>query len=1328
MSKNRVVKLLPFSFMVLFVLHLASTRCLAQQDTAAIAGVVTDATGGAVVSAQVVATNASTGVTRQTETNSTGFYQFLSLPPGSYSVRVEARGFKTSVRDSIAALVSTTKHLDFQLELGSITESISVNEPLGPAVNTTDATLGNAFDSRQILALPFEGRDAAGVLSLQPGIAFIGTNVDDRLDTRNGALNGGRSDQANITLDGVDNNQQLRGTAFQGALRSTLDSIEEFRVTTAGINADEGRSSGGQVALVTKSGTNTFHGALFEQYRPTNMAANDWFNKHNELNAGEPNIPPKFLRNTFGGAIGGPIKKDRLFFFYTYEGLRQDESVQVFRSVPSDSYRDGVIFYPCASTQACPGGQTATGVSGKVYTAPAGQYVLGPAQIAQMDPNCASLGSCPQGNGVNPSVLATLARYPQPTPGASACGFYDGFNNVDCNVFAGPNPIRQNTNIAKIDYNLNKSGTQRIFVRGNYQDDSNAQVPQFLGGPPTMDIRDHSKGLAVGYSAVLSPTVLNSFHYGYIRQDLTQQGLQTTPIVEFRIFDDLVPLTPTEASQYPVQNFVDDLSWSKGKHTLQFGTNLRLINNIRSSNATSFSNASLNPGFLVTPPAGSGGSLDPTCQTDQVPGVPPPAFCTWSFPGVDPNNLVVYNNAVSTLTGLITEGNASYNYTKTGSLLAEGQPVDRHFRAWEMDWYAQDAWHLRPNLTITAGLRYTLLEPPYETSGTQAAPTTSLYQLLNQRAAAMNQGMVVNPTFSFDLSGQANGKRPYWNYDYKDLGPRLSIAYSPNGTSGLWKSLFGGPGKTSIRAGYGIIYDHFGQGVVDAFDQTGTFGLTTAITNPTNQAVDSAPRFTSTTSIPANGATQPLILPAPPGGFPATPPSVLQLSGGLGLDDHLKTPYSELVDFAVSRELPGGLVFEAAYVGRFAHRLLEQRDLAMPLDLRDPKSGQDYFAAAQIFAQALASRTDINKLPKVPFFEAFFPTAAGVNTAASIFPFSGQPYGYCGAGTPPANPTATQAMYELFSCQIGQGHLGETNALFIVDATCFPACATINGQVTPNAFYLPQFTTLYGWSTFAKSSYNAGQFTLRSKPIHGLQFDFNYTYSKSLDTGSDAERVPVFGGISGGVINTWNPNQVYGPSDFDVRHAINSNWVLDLPFGRGKRWGSGWNRFTDTLLGGWQITGLLRWSSGLPFSLSNAAPGGTGPFPTDFQLPGYPTLIGPLPATGLTTDSNGDPNVFKHGAAAADASFRFDYAGESGIRNALRGQGYFGSDAGVNKTFALTERQSLRFSAYAFNFTNSVRFDAQSILNSFPQLSTLGKYTGTLTTSRRLEFVLRYQF
>jgi hypothetical protein len=1282
-----------------------------QTGTTSIVGDVTDPQGGPVAGAKVSIIDKASAVSRESQTDETGHYQFLSLQPGTYTLHAEAPGFRASVTELIEALVSVTKRVDVKLELGALAETITVTEGVGPTVNTTDATIGNAFDSQQILALPFEGRDAAAVLSLQPGIAFIGNNVDDRFDTRNGAVNGGRSDQANITLDGVDNNDQLRGTAFSGALRSTLDSIEEFRVTTAGANADEGRSSGGQVTLVTKSGTNHFHGAAFEQHRPTNMAANDWFNKHNELTAGLPNIRPKFLRNTFGGAIGGPVKKDRLFFFYTYEGQRISEGSQVNRSVPSASLRDGVVFYPCAATasqtaaQVCPGGGIVTGLSGTAYNVPTSQFGVGPAQIAQMDPNCSSTGSCPQGNGVNPSIIAVFKKYPLPSAGDGSCPFFDGFGNVDCNSFSSPTPIRNNTNIAKLDYNINRSGTHRLFLRGNYQLDRASDVEQFQGGPPINLTRDTSRALAVGYTAVFSSTLINSFRYGFTRESRSNEGLQNTPLVLFRVIDDLVPNTSTRAFQFPVHNWVDDVSWTRGKHTLQFGTNLRLINNIRTSNATSFSTAALNPGFLTVSPAGHGISLDPAA---------------FGFPAVDPNNTSAYNNAITTLVGLVTQGNASYNFTKTGAVLPQGAPVHRHFRAWETEWYVQDVWHVKSNLTVTAGLRYTILEPPYETTGTQAAPNISIHDLVDTRSRMMAQGLVDNPVFSFDLSGQANGKKPYWGYDYKDLGPRVAIAYSPSADGGLWKSLFGGPGKSSIRAGFGIVYDHFGQGVVDTFDRTGTFGLTTAIGNPTNQTVDGGARFTSTTDIPVSSPAGQLLFAAPPGGFPATPPSTLQLFGGLGLDDKLKTPYSELVDLAVTRELPGGLVFEAAYVGRFAHRLLEQRDLAMPLNLRDPVSGMDYFAAAKLFAQAFNSKTDVNNIKTIPFFEKFFPGATGVDASAIG--------GYCGVGTPPANPTATQSMYEAFSCQIGPGTFGESNALFNIDAFCFPACATINGVTTPNAFYLPQFSTLYGWSTFGKSGYNAGQFTLRSKPSHGVQFDFNYTYSKSLDTGSDAERVPTFGGISGAVVNTWNPNQLFGPSDFDVRHSINSNWLVELPFGRGRHFGANWNRFADTLGGGWQITGLGRWSTGLPFSVSNAFPGGTGPFPTDFQLPGFATLIGARPTTGLTTDSNGDPNVFPQGAAVAGSAFRFDFAGESGQRNILRGQGYFGIDAGVNKTFRITERQSLRFSAYAFNILNTVRFDSNSILNSFPVASTFGKYQGTLTTSRRLEFVLRYQF
>ncbi|HYA63586.1 MAG TPA: carboxypeptidase-like regulatory domain-containing protein, partial [Candidatus Sulfotelmatobacter sp.] len=308
---------------------------------------MTDKSGAVVVDAVVTLSSPEIGVNLNTRTDKFGAYQFLEVRPATYVLTVTAPGFAVFKQSGLTLLVSTPASDDIQLQVASASMTVEV-QAVTQTVNTQDATLGNTFASQQILALPFEGRDAAGVLSLQPGITFTGNNpaIDDTTDTRNGALNGGRSDQANITLDGVDNNQQLRGTAFQGAVRSTLDSIEEFRVTTIGDNADQGRSSGGQVTLVTKSGTNSFHGSLYEQNRPTVTAANDWFNKEAQLSAGLPNIPGKIIRNTFGGSLGGPIKKDRLFFFGTYEGQRLAENVQEQRNVPSANLRDGVIFYP----------------------------------------------------------------------------------------------------------------------------------------------------------------------------------------------------------------------------------------------------------------------------------------------------------------------------------------------------------------------------------------------------------------------------------------------------------------------------------------------------------------------------------------------------------------------------------------------------------------------------------------------------------------------------------------------------------------------------------------------------------------------------------------------------------------------------------------------------------------------------------------------------------------------------------------------------------------------------------------------------------------------
>ena len=1265
------------------------------QAVSSLHGIVQDQNGAVLPGATITLSNGQTGFSRTTKADNQGVYQFQQVPPATYQVTATATGFATLKQDNVVLLVNEPTSLNLTLPVQGQAVTVEVTSTT-PPVNTVDATLGHAFDSRQVENLPFEGRDPAAILSLQPGVNYIGTNISatSDIDTRNGSVNGGRSDQANLTLDGVDNNDQVRGAAFQGAVRTTLESVEEFRVTTLGANADQGRSSGGQVALVTKSGTNQFHGSLYEYHRPTFTVANDWFNKQAQLSSGLENRPGKVIRNTFGGSLGGPILKNRLFFFGNYEAQRTAENQQVTRAVPGDTLRAGTISYPNAN-----GGVT----------------TLTAAQIASMDQNCKANGACPMGPGPNPAVLSVFNQYPRAN--SSSCPTADGFN-ILCYTFSAPNPTHLNTTVGKIDYNLNQSGTQHVFFRVNYQEDKTSQPPEFPGQSPALVERNNSRGLAASYNAAFTNTLVNSFRYGFSRLGVAQVGLQTQPIVEFRFIDDLIapvangtstgtPGAPTRKFHVPVHNFVDDLTWTKGAHTFQFGTNLRRIDNVRDSNATSFNGALTNPLYLNIAPAGSGGSLDPGA---------------FNFPAVDPNNLQVYDNAIIDLIGLMSQVTGNYNRTKTGAVLPQGQPVDRHFRAWEYEWYAQDAWRIKPNLTVTAGLRYTILEPPYEITGTQAAPNISMNNLVTRRGQMMLQGQVYNPIISFDLSGQANGKKPYWPYDYKDFAPRLAFAYSPNADSGIWHKIFGGSGKSSIRGGWGIVYDHFGQGVVSTFDENGTFGLTTSITNPASvQTVDGGARFTGLNNIPTTSHDGILLEPPPQGGFPATPPvstpgnTFQQIA--FGLDDHLRTPYSQTMDLSFTRELPHGFVVEANYVGRLGRRLLQQRDMEMPLNLVDPKSHTDYFSAATQFSKAFYAGTPTASIQPIPYWQNMFPTAAGT-TAGSCLP----------GDVVPANPTATQAMYELYTCNIGPATFGETNALDIADAFCFPGCATINGTVTPFAFYSPQYSALYAWSSVANSSYHAGQLVLRSRQTHGLQFDFNYSYSHSIDEGSDAERVQTFGGLSA-IINTWAPQQLKGASDFDSRHQINANWVYELPFGRGKWMGGGWSSVTNGFLGGWQVSGLLRWSSGLPFSITN---GGT--FPTNFQLPGWVFTKGAAPHTSTTFLPNPSapgiiPDAFPQGLTPGIVQdFRYAYPGETGQRNNFRGDGYYGLDLGIAKVFKITERQHIKFDAEAFNLTNSARFDVASLNVNLQNSATFGQYGSLLTKPRVMQFALRYEF
>ena len=1292
-----------------------STLLGGQTATSSLRGTVTDPKGAVLQGATVILSNPSTGFSRTTKSANDGVYQFVEIPPATYVVTVTVAGFATLKQNNVSLLVNQPATLDFAMQVRGATEVVEVSGT-APLVNTQDASMGHAFNTEQVLSLPFEGRDPAGILSLQPGVAYTGNSqsLDSTIDSRSGSVAGGRSDQANITIDGVDDNDPISGNAFQGVFRATLDSLQEFRVTTAGGTADEGRASGAQVVLVTKSGSNKFHGSLFDYERPTFTTANDPLIKASQLASGQPNSPVRVLRHTFGASFGGPVIKDRFFFFASYEGERRREDTIVTRIVPSDDLRNGFVS----------------------YIADDGSVVrLSPTDLASMDPNCSTTpgfgggGTCPLGPGANPAVMQIFQQYPHPNTDVVGDGFnFRGFQ------FTAPAPAKLNTSIIRLDYNLTRDGSHRIFVRGNLQSDHIAGLtsngPQFPGDPPDVTTFSNNKGIAVGYTALLRSNLINNFRYGYIRQGLDQVGLQTQQFVNFRGMDDLTGQTSTVRSIIPVHNFVDDITWTKGKHSLQFGANLRVINDGRVGNGSSFNYGQTNVSWLDNAAiANTGSSLDPGA---------------FGFPSVASSFGQSYDLPTAAITGLVPFAQGEYNQDKTGTLIPAGSFISRNFRAHEGEWYIQDSWRVKPSLTLTAGLRYTLLQPPYESHGNQIAPDVSLNQFFKRREQAMLAGQTYDPTIGLNISGQANGKAPYWAWDYKDLAPRFAVAWSPSAGGGWMRKLTGGPGKTSIRAGAGIYYDHFGEGIVDTFDRQGSFGLTTLIDNPAaTQDVDNTPRFATpninvipTLSGACSSAPPCSTLPPPPApGFPAVPPTADQ-NGGFaitwGLDDKLKTPYSEVYNLSITREMPHGFVLEAAYVGRFAHRLLQEEDMAMPLDIVDPKSHTDYFSAAQALGRAAVAGTPITSLGPIPYWENLFPAAAG-NLGFGPPGSNGNLGCAPGDNVNATNYTATQAMYDMYSCYVGN----ETTGLFVADLDCLPACAQLAGQPAggqPLNFYDSQWSSLYAWRSVGNSAYNGLQVSLRKQMSSGLTFDFNYTYSKSIDVGSNAERINEFegGGFASQIINAWSPNQLRAVSDFDNTHQINANWVYDLPVGRGKQFGGNMGTAMNAIVGGWQFAGLWRWSSGFPFTVEP----GLGFWSTDWQLSSAAILSGPKPKTGQfvvppTPGQTPEPDVFQDPSSASQ-SFRLALAGESGQRNNLRGPGAFDIDASLAKTWTIREGKDLTFRWEAFNVTNTARFDVGQMQfqgnNSLATAGAFGVFLNTLNKPRLMEFALRFTF
>ena len=1214
--------------MTRFVLAIAIAALPLAAQNSSLQGTVTDAQGAAVPSAVVTATNTGTSAIRKALTDGTGSYSMLQMPPGSYKVTMEKPSFRTHGTDLVLQ-TATPETLNVKLELGQVTETVNVTGEAA-LVNTENAAVGNPFNETQVKEIPLQTRNIVALLSVEPGVAPTGQ------------VAGARADQNNVTLDGVDvnngwgnapnsnnsgSNTNTSGSlthnadGFNAALPIPLDSVQEFRTTVVGVGADMGHSSGGQVSIVTKSGSNSFHGSAYEYNRNTLTAANSWANNQ----AGTPR--PALVRNQFGASLGGPILKNRLFFFYNYEGRTDRSAASESNDVPSPLFAQGIVQVQLDNNQI---------------------VQLTPAMVKAIDP---------LGIGENPYVLGLMKQYPA---GNYAEGGRDHGLNFYALTFNAPNKQDYHAQVGRMDFNIDPAGKHTLMVRGTLNgskvdgDGNGNGLAQFPGQAAAFSTLDNSRGMAARYTAVISPRLVNAMSYGYTRLGVASTGLNS--VVPSFGFTTLQSTARASKQIAPTSNVNDDLTWTKGRHTAQFGISFRFSenDNISGDNYPSF-------GFNRNTLLGLGNDIDNDVLSYIQNNIAPDA-------GGLANNTYV-TRAFGAIFGMLNEWGATFHFGINGQPIPFGKTYGTAFVNHEYEGYAQDSFKVKRNFTITYGLRYSLYGVPYEKNGVQVVPVTPLSNYFAERVNAYKNGIpnstLPDAMITYAIGGPVNNGPGYYPLDKKLFAPRLALAYSPESGS-LLEKIFG---KGSVwRAGSGIVYDHYGAALSQDFAQNGSPGLATTVAQPVNTNFTSSFRY--------NGSALPNLI-APVGGqFPYTPPTII---GGFttftGIQSDLKAPYEYVMNASYARPLPKNLSIELGYIGRLGRRGMVQQDFGQPLEMfKDPKSGQTLgqagAALASIYNKMIASgmspdqasaavQNNPSLIPLQPFIENTFP---GIKN-------------YLINGSPSAN-----FFYDWYN-----GFSGSfTDTVNDMDRTrqdlAGGGCFSIYGC---NTFFPLQNSGLPAYTNAGTSSFNAATVVLRRAVQHGWGFDFNYTFGHALDNGSSSES-----GGGAALQDAFNPGAFKGPSDFDAKHTVTFDYVIELPVGKGKALWNSMPKALDYALGGWQVSCLTSFRSGTPLTIEVG-----GVYNTNYDYQSY-AILAPgahLPSNGLTVDQNGIPSLFSNTDAVN--SFVASNPGTVGTRGILRGFNSFTTDLAVSKYFHITEKQRIQLRAEAFNAFNRVNFN-----------------------------------
>jgi hypothetical protein len=1296
---------------VLALATLALCLPVCAQDVASVTGVVTDKSGGVMSGVDLKLVDTRTGAVYTAKTVGDGSYRFPKIPPGpGYTLIATRDGFATFTLSNLYLPVAITTTENITLEVGSVSAQIEVKSEGSVSLDTTDSTIGNNFDMRAVSDLPNEFRgNAANLLRLQPAVVSADTQngLDDNGLSRNGAVSGDRSDQNNITVDGIDASDFNFGQAFRQVAPTPVDAIQEFRTEVANPLADAGRGSGADTIITTKSGTNNWHGDLREYHRNTITEANDFFN--NKIGVARPAL----IRNQFGGNLGGPIKKEKLFFFFDYDARRDASQSPTLAIVPLDQVRNGGIAY-INNNSGCTASST-------LQTTPQCITTETPAQVAALDP-CSNpstaqgpctlngqAGGTPVTPGFSPQLLSLInSRYPH----ANDLSAGDGINTGGFR-FNAPAPVIVNTYTTRVDYNL--TSKQSLFTRFEFYNDhaivGGLSSIQFPGDPITNPAVTLDRSWVIGHTWVFNPNLINQFTYGESRAEFDAIATLTgsaNPGGDPGVYAGLNWLFNTgitapfarpggSTSLNPEPTFRDDVSWQHGKHSFSFGGVFRPIET-RSVLVNNF--FFTNQGLFIP-------SLDPSLRPSKI--------------LQDPNGVAASNwdNAFASFLGLNSLQFSVYNFVKTGAVAPEGSGSRRDYRYYETEAYAQDSWKIRSDLTITYGVHYGYDSVPYETVGNEATTNVQLGDLLATRIQnGLNgvSGFNATPLNTYVLAGKANPNSPsLYGASPFNFAPRVGIAWNPDFRSGLLGHIFSSR-KTVLRVGASQIYDHTALSEVNFIEDQSNYIFSTAqtfqVSGSPEAYVAGSPRFTSIGASITN-------LPAPPfqktvtpntGAAFGCPPSFPVCGTALGsfgnyvIDPKFKTPYSYAFSAGLQRELPANFQLEVDYVGRFAHRLSALADGGQLVNFVDTTPDkQDLVTAMTTLEQEARQNLPIASVQPLPFFENQM--GAADEAGCSNLGFA----------------NCTQFVYATNTVPLQQGNtIGVVKNL--AQATLLP----------PNVGLSAQFQSNYYFSNKAWSNYNGLIAILRKRLSNNVQMDFNYTFSHSIDNFSAIARNVgnPFTNAQSVLCDAINLRTCRGNSEFDVTHQVTGDAIYDLPFGRGQLLGRNSSRWLDEIIGGWQTSAVYSWHTGFAFPVQDNA-GTLSVGATAYPIfNGNASALAVNPHTDSTLPGNGiqlfaDPQ-------AALAAFSAPTGLQNGTRDELRGPHFSNVDLAVVKNFPLwSEKYKLQFRAEAYNAFNHTNFALPASINidqpNFGEITSTSSVSGD-QSARVLQFALRLDF